>query len=172
MWMQGGCDGPKLEKWTNGEINHFYEGEQRCFDAQMMGSYPPDMNLCCRCDFGDGMDKTDRCWLHEGMMGPDKDWAFMVQGYSEWMPPPPDFGGDHDSWGPGGHDDWGMAAPMMEMENDCAMNQKMRIDGSCKKCKKPYVQTEDGYSCEFVGYRKYGRGKKEATYMGRLRDYK
>ena len=38
------------------------------------------MPLCCRCDRGDGMMMTDRCWLQEGGMEPDKDFAFMVRG--------------------------------------------------------------------------------------------
>lgn len=91
--------------------------------------------------------------------GPDGDWG-------------PNMGGDPDSWGPGPHDQWG-PEPMMEMENNCAMNQKMRLDGSCKKCKKPYVQSEDGMSCEFVGYRTYGGGADgQSKYMGRLKDYR
>merc|ERR1719326_1936839 len=102
-------------------------------------------------------------------MGPDKDFAFMVQGWSEWYP--------EQDWG---EEDW--EEPWYEpMENNCTMIERVRADGSCEKCKKPYVQSEDGRSCEFVGKRTYknaetDRGKvvkgKSAKYMGRLVDYK
>jgi hypothetical protein len=41
--------------------------------------------LCCRCDNGDGRMRTDRCWLHEGEMGPDKDFAGMIRGPSKFQ---------------------------------------------------------------------------------------
>jgi Ca2+-binding EF-hand superfamily protein len=41
--------------------------------------------LCCRCDNGDGKWRTDRCWLHEGEMGPDKDFAGMIRGPSKFQ---------------------------------------------------------------------------------------
>jgi len=44
-----------------------------------------DIKLCCRCDNGDDFNYTDRCWLHEGEMEPDKDYAFMVNGESEYQ---------------------------------------------------------------------------------------
>ena len=68
--------------------------------------------------------------------------------------------------------------------NECAMNQRIRIDGSCHTCKKPYVQSQDGRSCEFVGRREYGGITADPTtdpptwaeagdrYMGRLNNYK
>lgn len=70
--------------------------------------------------------------------------------------------------------------------NECAMNQRIRIDGSCHTCKKPYVQSQDGRACEFVGRREYGGVEAAAAtatsraveaetgdyYMGRLSNYK
>lgn len=53
-------------------------------------------------------------------------------------------------------------------DNFCAMNQRARIDGSCKTCKKPYIQSDDGMDCVFVGYRTYDAD----SYMGRLVNYK
>ena len=50
--------------------------------------------------------------------------------------------------------------------NECAMNQRIRIDGSCHTCKKPYVQSQDGRSCEFVGRREYVEEIEYEKYLG------
>ena len=78
-WMAMGCAGPKLENFERGgEPFSFQEGMDMCFEKAKSGGYPGDMPLCCRCDRGDGEKMTDRCWLQEGGMEPDKDFAFMV----------------------------------------------------------------------------------------------
>jgi len=54
--------------------------------------------------------------------------------------------------------------------NDCSMMETPRLDGSCKKCKKPYVQSADASRCEFVGVRIYNNTGD--VYLGRLSEYK
>jgi hypothetical protein len=80
-----------------------------------------------------------------------------------------DHGMDGPSGGDHGRDDRDRRDGPSMPENECAMNQRMRLDGSCQTCKAPYVQSQDGgMDCEFVGMRRYG----EDTYYGRLRNNK
>lgn len=67
---------------------------------------------------------------------------------------------DHGDHGRGGRD-----GP----DGKCAMTQRVRFDGSCGLCKKPYVQgEEDNSTCVFIGKRSFGRDQ----YFGRMQNYK
>lgn len=44
------------------------------------------MMFCCRCDSGNGVDTTDRCWLQEGAgLVEEKDAVFILNGFGEVM---------------------------------------------------------------------------------------
>ena len=75
--MNGGCSGEKLDTLEEGGMFPFQRGMDWCHD---MSNTFDEKDLCCRCDRGDGKEMTDRCWLQEGGMEPDKDFAFMVRG--------------------------------------------------------------------------------------------
>jgi hypothetical protein len=114
------------------------------------------------------MDMLDMVWNMQDMNGDgyidwDEFWSTSMGGdmYGDYG----DYG-DYGNYGDYGdfYGDFGPMPPMMYgpmnwgdmIWNECAMNQRIRIDGSCHTCKKPYVQSQDGRSCEFVGRREYG----------------
>jgi len=54
------CSGAKLETFEK-DITRFKDGEWQCRNVGAI-KYPGKI-LCCRCDRGDGVERTDSCWL-------------------------------------------------------------------------------------------------------------
>jgi hypothetical protein len=75
--MNGGCSGEQLDTLREDGMFPFQRGMEWCHD---MSNRFDEKDLCCRCDRGDGIEMTEKCWLQRGGMEPDKDFAFMVRG--------------------------------------------------------------------------------------------